>query len=117
MPWRVRMTRSPPRIRGPGSVAALIVTEAAAFLGDGATRGYILGLHLTATLCIVLAAVVLGVPWLYAPAAVAGLGGLLLARGIARTRGAALNAYLARSAALELLTGAGLAAVLMLADR
>ena len=86
-------------------------------LGDRATRGYILGLHVTAMLCLVLAAWVMRLPALLAPAALAGIGGGLLGFGVARTHGAALNAYLARSAALELLTGAGLAAVLMLAAR
>ena len=86
-------------------------------LGDRATRGYIVGLHATAMLCLVLAAWVMRLPALLAPAALAGIGGGLLSLGIARTQGAALNAYLARSAALELLTGAGLAAVLMLTAR
>lgn len=86
-------------------------------LGDRATRGYIIGLHVTAMLCLVLAAWTMRLPALLAPAALAGIGGGLLGLGIARTQGAALNAYLARSAALELLTGAGLAAVLMLSTR
>ena len=86
-------------------------------LGDRATRGYIIGLHATACACLGLAAWTLHLPALLAPAALAGLGGGLLGFGIARTRGAALNAYLARSAGLELLTGAGLAAVLMLVAR
>jgi hypothetical protein len=47
-----------------------------------------------------------------AAAMIAAVGGLLLAKGVMRAEGAGLNVYLARSALLELVTGAGLAAML-----
>jgi len=45
---------------------------------------------------------------------IAAVGGMLLAKGVFRAHGADLNVYLARSAALELATGAALAIALSL---
>lgn len=81
----------------------------AVVLGPRLTRGYYGLLHLGATCC--LARVAFGPElhdhrWLAVPVVVAGVGGLLLTVLVARRDGPALNAMLARSAALELLTGA-----------
>ena len=90
-------------------------------LGDGATRVYICVLHGAATVC--LTAFAWYGPWTgaafwrWVPMIIAGLGGVLLCAGLARTQGATLNRYLARSAALELITGLSLAMVLMLSAR
>lgn len=81
-------------------------------LGDRASRTYYALLHLVSAGCWWAPAVLLAQPWLALPAVVASVGGALLARGVARAQGAALNGYLARSAALELITG--LCAVLAL---
>ena len=51
------------------------------------------------------------------PAVVAGAGGGLLCLGLVRAHGAALNRYLSRSAALELITGLCLAIALTMAAR
>lgn len=86
-------------------------------LGDRASRIYIVLLHLGATGCLALAALLLH-SWLLAiPVAVAGLGGGMLCRGLVRTQGAGLNRYLSRSAALELITGLCLAVTLTMAAR
>lgn len=78
-------------------------------LGDTASRWYYGALHAAAALAFIGAAVATSPrardPYVLA-AVLAGVGGILLARGVRRTHGAALNVYLARSAALELLTGA-----------
>ena len=74
-------------------------------LGDRATRVYYLCLHLGATGLLAGAALITGKPWHWLPVAAACLGGLALARAVAKTRGAALNKMLAKTAALELLTG------------
>ncbi len=83
-------------------------------LGDRATRAYYLLLHLTAAGLLAAAAVLDGHPWRWLPVGVALVGGLVLARLVARTHGAALNAMLARTAALELLTGLCLVAAICL---
>ena len=81
-------------------------------LGDGPSRSYYGALHLGAALALFGAAaffpagtqervVLIGM--------VAALGGLFLTRGLWKTTGAALNPYLGKSAALELLTAALLA--------
>jgi 1,4-dihydroxy-2-naphthoate octaprenyltransferase len=84
-------------------------------LGDRASRFYYLGLHLAAALAYLLAAAcstpLTREPFM-AAAMIAAVGGLLLAKGVMRAEGAGLNVYLARSALLELVTGAGLAAML-----
>lgn len=82
-------------------------------LGDRAARRYIAGLHVVATAALLAAAGLLGRPTLLIPAAIAGFGGLLFCRGMFRTTGRDLNRYLARSAALELITAAALAVALM----
>lgn len=81
-------------------------------LGDRATRWYYGGLHAGATV-LWTAAALAWQPWLALPAVLAGVGGAALSYGVARTNGAALNGYLARSAALQL--GCGLSAALVLA--
>jgi 1,4-dihydroxy-2-naphthoate octaprenyltransferase len=86
-------------------------------LGDRATRVYIVLLHVGATACLGMAAWLLRAWPLAIPAAVAGIGGGLLCSGLVRCHGAALNRYLARSAALELITGLCLAAMLTMAAR
>ncbi len=86
-------------------------------LGDHLTRRYCCLLHATATVCLVDVAIRVGGGWLWLPAAVAGVGGLLVCVGLMRTSGAALNGYLARSAALELITGLCLTAGLIIAAR
>lgn len=73
-------------------------------LGHQATLRYFAGLHIAATALWFLVAL-LWQPWLVVPAAIAGLGGLALSKGVSRHTGAALNPYLARSAALEGITG------------
>jgi 1,4-dihydroxy-2-naphthoate polyprenyltransferase len=85
-------------------------------LGDRATRVYYVLLHAAATTCLALVAVKVG-GWLWLPAVMAGVGGLLLSAGLVRTTGPALNGYLARSAALELITGLCLTAGLIIAAR
>lgn len=86
-------------------------------LGDRASRVYIVLLHLAATCCLAIAALLLHAWLLALPAVVAGLGGGLLCLGLIRTQGAALNRYLSRSAALELITGLCLAITLTMAAR
>jgi 1,4-dihydroxy-2-naphthoate octaprenyltransferase len=86
-------------------------------LGDRPSRIYIVLLHAGATTCLGLAAWRLGAWVLAVPVAVAGLGGGLVGLGVWRATGAALNGYLARSAALELITGLSLAGALTLAAR
>ena len=86
-------------------------------LGDRASRVYISLLHAGATVCLGLAAWRMGAWVMALPAVIAGLGGTLVAVGVARSTGAALNGYLARSAALELITGLSLATALTLAAR
>lgn len=85
-------------------------------LGDRATRVYYVLLHVAAATCLVVLAVKTG-GWLWLPAIVAGVGGLALSAGLVRTTGPALNGYLARSAALELITGLCLTAALIIAAR
>jgi len=86
-------------------------------LGDRASRVYIVLLHGAATSCLVLAGCLLH-SWLFAiPALVAGLGGTGLCLGLLPSQGAALNRYLSRSAALELITGLCLAMALTMAAR
>jgi 1,4-dihydroxy-2-naphthoate polyprenyltransferase len=85
-------------------------------LGDRVTRVYCCLLHGAATACLVAVAVKTG-GWLWLPAGVAGVGGLLLCAGLVRTHGQALNGYLARSAALELITGLCLTTALIIAAR
>ncbi len=86
-------------------------------MGDPATRVYGCALHLGATACLVALALRTGAGALWLPAGVAGVGGLLLCLGLVRTHGAALNGYLARSAALELITGLCLTAALIISAR
>jgi len=83
----------------------------AVHLGDRATRLYYAGLHGGATI-LWLAAGLNWQPWLLLPAALAGLGGAGLSYGVAHTTGAALNAYLGRSAALQAACGLSAAVVL-----
>jgi 1,4-dihydroxy-2-naphthoate octaprenyltransferase len=85
-------------------------------LGDHVTRVYCCLLHGATTACLATVAVKTG-GWLWLPAIVAGVGGLLLCAGLVRTHGPALNGYLARSAALELITGLCLTAALIIAAR
>jgi 1,4-dihydroxy-2-naphthoate polyprenyltransferase len=81
-------------------------------LGERASRWYYGGLHGAATLLWLIVAITWKGP-LAVPAVLAGLGGALLTYGVARTTGIGLNAYLARSAALELATGLAGALVLI----
>jgi len=85
-------------------------------IGDRATRIYCCLLHAAATACLIAVAIKTG-GWLWLPAIVAGVGGLGLCAGLVRTHGPALNGYLARSAALELITGLCLTAALIIAAR
>jgi 1,4-dihydroxy-2-naphthoate octaprenyltransferase len=86
-------------------------------LGDQRSRWYYLGLHLMAAL-----AYLIGAAWstrahrdpFVLAGVVAAVGGILLAKGVFRVTGAGLNVYLARSAALELVTGAALTLALIL---
>ena len=84
-------------------------------LGDAASRWYYGALHAGAALAFVIAAACAS-PLARDPYVAAGVlasvGGVLLARGVKRTHGAALNSYLARTAALELATGAVLVGLL-----
>ncbi len=84
-------------------------------LGDRSSRWYYLGLHLAAALAYLLAAA-FSTPLTRDPlvcaAMIAAVGGLLLAKGVMQAQGAQLNVYLARSAALELVTGAALTILL-----
>lgn len=84
-------------------------------LGDRASRSYYLGLHMGAALSYLIGAAFSTRagrdPYVLA-GAIAAIGGLLLAKGVMNAQGAALNVYLARSAALELATGAALAIAL-----
>jgi 1,4-dihydroxy-2-naphthoate polyprenyltransferase len=86
-------------------------------LGDRKTRLYCCLLHAAATVCLVDVAWRVGGGWLWLPATVAGVGGLLVCVGLVRTSGSALNGYLARSAALELITGLCLTAGLIISAR
>jgi 1,4-dihydroxy-2-naphthoate octaprenyltransferase len=79
-------------------------------LGERGTRIYFGCLHLAATAGWMAAAS--WRPWLLIPAGIAAFGGAWLTLGIARSTGVALNGYLARSAALELVTGLSAAALL-----
>jgi len=81
-------------------------------LGDRRSRIYYGILHLAAAGCWWGAATLLERPWLMVPAAIATIGGAALARGVARAQGTDLNRYLARSAALELITGLSATAAL-----
>ncbi len=67
-------------------------------------------LHTGACACLVMAhlAGVGGKNGLIVPIVAAGLGGAVLTAGVALNRGRALNRYLARSAALQLITGVSL---------
>jgi 1,4-dihydroxy-2-naphthoate octaprenyltransferase len=79
-------------------------------IGDRASRWYYLALHLAAAVCYGMAAILLRADgqarWGGIPCLVAFAGGVMLARGVFRAQGPALNGYLARTAALEMLTGA-----------
>ena len=74
-------------------------------LGEHRTRWYYALLHLAAAGCWWAATALLAQGWLAVPATIATVGGAALAVGVARTHGAGLNRYLARSASLELITG------------
>jgi 1,4-dihydroxy-2-naphthoate octaprenyltransferase len=84
-------------------------------LGDRASRWYYLGLHAGAALAYLVAAAfstpITRDPFVLA-AAIAGIGGILLARAVFSATGTSLNRFLALTAALELLTGAALATAL-----
>jgi 1,4-dihydroxy-2-naphthoate octaprenyltransferase len=86
-------------------------------LGDRGARFYIALLHGLAVLCLVLAAWSWQRPSFLVPAAIAALGGTALSRGVHHAEGGALNQYLARSAALELITGVCIAVVATLSGR
>ena len=80
-------------------------------LGDRASRAYYGMLHAGAALCLLVAAT--QVPSAdqaryILPAGLAAMGGMLLARGVAKAQGAELNGFLGKSAGLELLTGVAL---------
>jgi 1,4-dihydroxy-2-naphthoate octaprenyltransferase len=81
-------------------------------LGDRPSRMYYGVLHAAASLCLFIAAALTPTADrdpLVAAAGVAAIGGVLLTRGLVRAQGSALNPFLGRSAALELLTAAVLA--------
>jgi 1,4-dihydroxy-2-naphthoate polyprenyltransferase len=86
-------------------------------LGDPLTRVYLVIVHVAAVACLVFAAQPGGGGWLWLAPTIAGVGGLALLSGLLRTRGPALNGYLARSAALELITGLCLTAGLIISAR
>lgn len=81
-------------------------------LGDRGARVYYGLLHGAAALCWWTAALWLGQPGLAIPATLATAGGAALTYGVARSQGHTLNTYLARSAALELVTGLSAAVAL-----
>ena len=86
-------------------------------LGDHLSRWYYLGLHLAAALSYLIGSAhttALKRDPLVLAGVIAAVGGLLLAKGVLRAQGAGLNVYLARTAALELVTGAALAIALSL---
>ena len=84
-------------------------------LGDHASRWYYGALHAGAALAFVLGAAFSTQsgrdPYMVA-CTCAAIGGVLLTRGVFQASGTALNVYLARTAALELVTGAALALAL-----
>ena len=84
-------------------------------LGDRASRWYYLGLHAGAALAYLVAAAFTTPlkrnPFVLA-GAIAGVGGLLLARAVFSASGSSLNRFLALTAVVELLTGAALAIAL-----
>lgn len=86
-------------------------------LGDRWTRWYIAALHVVASAAYLGVALLGGGGWLYLAFALAFIGGLALSAGLQRAQGAALNGYLARSAALELGSGLCLTIGLMLSAR
>jgi 1,4-dihydroxy-2-naphthoate polyprenyltransferase len=86
-------------------------------LGDKLTRWYIVLLHALASAAYLGVALMGGGGWLYLAFFVAFAGGMALSYGLQRTQGAALNGYLARSAALELGSGLCLTIGLMLSAR
>jgi 1,4-dihydroxy-2-naphthoate octaprenyltransferase len=86
-------------------------------LGERGARIYYGLLHVAAAACWWSAAVWLHDLRLGVPAAIATVGGAAVTYGVARSSGAALNAYLARSAALELITGLSAAVMLGMVKR
>ncbi len=81
-------------------------------MGDGPSRSYYGALHGAAALCLLAAAGFLEEPtqkYLVLIAVVAAGGGVLLTKGVFKAQGPALNPFLGKSAALELLTAALLA--------
>jgi len=86
-------------------------------LGESRSRFYYGLLHLAAAACWWAAALWLGQAWLALPATLATAGGVALTYGVARTSGAELNGYLARSAALEAITGLSAAVALGMVGR
>jgi len=77
-------------------------------LGDRLTRSYYFALHLFAGACLSAAWILGGPQHLWLAAAIALLGGAILAGGDATAQGSALNVYLARTAALQVGTGAAI---------
>ena len=81
-------------------------------MGDGPSRSYYGALHGATALCLLAAAGFLAEPaqkYLVLIAVVAAGGGVLLTKGVFKAQGPALNPFLGKSAALELLTAALLA--------
>ncbi len=73
-------------------------------LGDRLSRVYLLALHASAVALFAVAAIALS--WLWPAVGVAAFGAVVAGIGTVRAQGAALNPWLGRTAAVELLTAA-----------
>ena len=83
-------------------------------MGPTLSALYYTSLHLGAVVCLLLTALGTQQTYLFVSMGIAAIGGALLSIGIHRNRGAALNVYLARTAALELITGVSIVGALSL---
>lgn len=83
-------------------------------IGDRLSRWYIVGLHLVSVVLFTAASRQFSGVFFWIVPLVAGIGGLFFCIGMFRAQGRELNGFLARSAALELITAVTCAIVLML---